>query len=217
MGIVGVLLAGGCPYPGGQNASSSGWGRDVGSGCITGGAKVTVGSSMSSGTKGKGKQVARVTSTDDKRGARVLIVAPSNAAVDELVLRLCQDGVPGADGGVFFPKVVRVGGPRGDSERDGDGDEGRGDRSGSGSGSGARQSMHSSVVQVRWVGSRSVTSMWLVDRRHAETRLYLRFRFFLSLACCWVAHARPSSSYDHSFPMFTRVRTSRPNSIDPFV
>lgn len=37
-----------------------------------------------------------------------MICAPSNAAVDELVLRL-KDGIPGYDGKIFKPSVVRVG------------------------------------------------------------------------------------------------------------
>ncbi|CAM9712680.1 unnamed protein product, partial [Scytosiphon promiscuus] len=65
---------------------------------------------------------------------RVLIVAPSNAAVDELVLRLCQDGVPGHDGCVYFPRVVRVGGPRADADVEG---EDGGDASGRWGGKGA--------------------------------------------------------------------------------
>ncbi|CAN0438690.1 unnamed protein product, partial [Ectocarpus sp. 12 AP-2014] len=140
MGIVGVLLAGGCPFPSGHS-SEGGEGGASGSG-----AKVTIGSSISGKGKGKkGKQkgqqkAARIVSPLEKASPRILIVAPSNAAVDELVLRLCQEGVPGVDGRVRFPRVVRVGGPRADGERSGDVD-GRG-----GSG-GGKDGMTSTVVE----------------------------------------------------------------------
>ncbi|CAM9188007.1 unnamed protein product [Ectocarpus fasciculatus] len=125
MGIVGVLLAGGCPFPSGHSAEGEeGGARGPG-------AKVNVGSSIIGKGKGKkGKQkgkhkAARIVSPAEKAFPRILIVAPSNAAVDELVLRLCQEGVPGVDGKARFPRVVRVGGPRADGEKSGDVD-GRG-------------------------------------------------------------------------------------------
>lgn len=133
MGIVGVLLAGGCPFPTDQAAAT----------IPSAGARVTVGSlAPTAGTgKNNGKgQGARVAAPGGAGKVRVLVVAPSNAAVDELVLRLCQDGVPGADGGVFFPKVVRVGAPRGDQEADPDG--------GGGGGGAFRQVSSSPAVQV---------------------------------------------------------------------
>lgn len=40
--------------------------------------------------------------------AKVLLCAPSNAAVDEVAKRL-KDGIRGVDGCLFFPKVVRIG------------------------------------------------------------------------------------------------------------
>lgn len=128
MGIVGALLAGGCPYPAGQSAAGALF--DARGAAARGGAKVTVGSSVSSGKaegKANGKaKAARIASPVEKENTRVLVVAPSNAAVDELVLRLCQEGVPGADGGVFYPKVVRVGGPRGEYDQDREGGGGLG-------------------------------------------------------------------------------------------
>lgn len=140
MGIVGVLLAGGCPFPAGAAPSAVARGPA---------ARVTVGSSVSNSTgkgkgKGKGKGV-RVAAPNEAENTRLLVVAPSNAAVDELVLRLCQGGVPGSDGNVFFPKVVRVGGPRG--EQDG-GQDGGG---GGGRAGGFRQASSSPIVQVRYV------------------------------------------------------------------
>lgn len=63
-----------------------------------------------------GKDGAKIFAPVDKHGghARILVVAPSNAAVNELVIRLCEVGVPGRDGRPFFPKVVRVGTERRD-------------------------------------------------------------------------------------------------------
>lgn len=40
---------------------------------------------------------------------RVLVCAQSNAAVDELVARMCKDGLYGATGNFFRPFLVRVG------------------------------------------------------------------------------------------------------------
>lgn len=47
-------------------------------------------------------------STNDKDIRRIIICAPSNAAVDELVLRL-RDGIQSYDGRIFKPSVVRLG------------------------------------------------------------------------------------------------------------
>ncbi|CAG9467508.1 unnamed protein product [Pedinophyceae sp. YPF-701] len=44
-----------------------------------------------------------------RSGARILVCAQSNAACDELVLRLTTSGLLGADGEVFQPTVVRMG------------------------------------------------------------------------------------------------------------
>lgn len=43
-----------------------------------------------------------------KTPARLLLCAPSNAAVDEIVKRL-KDGIRGADGVIFEPNIVRIG------------------------------------------------------------------------------------------------------------
>ena len=156
MGIVGVLLAGGCPFPTGH--TRDGLGASRGSG-----AKVTVGSSVAASSAkpnkadreranhGGKKKGERIASPLENARTRVLIVAPSNAAVDELVLRLCQDGVPSADGGVRFPRVVRVGGGRVDREVDG---EGGGGGSGGGAGGGrgmggGKDGLRAKVVEVR--------------------------------------------------------------------
>lgn len=40
---------------------------------------------------------------------RVLVCAQSNAAVDELVSRMCKDGLYGSDGNFYKPFLVRVG------------------------------------------------------------------------------------------------------------
>lgn len=40
---------------------------------------------------------------------RILVCAQSNAAVDELVSRMCTDGLYDSDGGFFRPFLVRVG------------------------------------------------------------------------------------------------------------
>lgn len=157
MGIVGVMLAGGLPFPPDHSRAGLGGSRGVG-------AKVTVGSSVTGGAakakakvkgeaaggKKKGKKIA---SPMQIASTRVLIVAPSNAAVDELVLRLCQDGVPGPDGGVYFPRVVRVGGARMDRELDGEnrGDGGGVGGAGLGGRGGGRDGLRASVVEVRSV------------------------------------------------------------------
>ena len=139
MGIVGVLLAGGCPFPPGRSGEAAARG---------GGAIVTVGASLKGNGKGKGKGKKKakkiLTPVEKAVPTRVLIVAPSNAAVDELVLRLCQGGVPSADGGVRFPKVVRVGGGKPDMAL---GDEGGGGGGGVGVG-GDNDGLRSQVVEV---------------------------------------------------------------------
>lgn len=132
MGVVGVLLGGGCPYPTWHSPSSSS-SSSVNMNNTTKGSSIIIGSSLTGSTFGSGLagdnknkrkkggkeqrgSGARIASPHGSSRVRVLIVAPSNAAVDELVLRLRQDGVPGANGRPFFPKVVRVGGPRGEEE-----------------------------------------------------------------------------------------------------
>lgn len=134
MGVVGVMLAGGCPFVPGHSGEGLGGSRGLG-------AKVTVGSSVTGGmTKG-----ARIATPTETASTRVLVVAPSNAAVDELVLRLCQGGVPGPDGGEYFPKVVRVGGGKVDREREG---EGGGSGSRAGGRGGGKDATRSSIVEV---------------------------------------------------------------------
>mmetsp|Transcript_12749 Transcript_12749/g.46633 ORF Transcript_12749/g.46633 Transcript_12749/m.46633 type:complete len:878 (+) Transcript_12749:157-2790(+) len=44
-----------------------------------------------------------------RKSRRILVTAPSNAAVDELAMRLLSQGVLGADGIPYTPSVVRVG------------------------------------------------------------------------------------------------------------
>jgi senataxin len=43
------------------------------------------------------------------RNPHVLVCAPSNSALDEIVLRLLQDGVLDSSGGTYTPSLVRVG------------------------------------------------------------------------------------------------------------
>ena len=134
MGIVGVLLAGGCPYPTGQDVSPSSspltshsTSMRKGKGA-TKGVKIHVGASVSSGMMGhrKGSKIIDTPVKSQIKNTRLLIVAPSNAAVDELVMRLVLEGVPGPDAGMVYPRVVRVGGPRADlDEGGGQGDTGR--------------------------------------------------------------------------------------------
>lgn len=153
MGIVGVLLAGGCPFPPGHSGGSR---EGAGAGGPRGpGAKVTVGSSVTAATAAstegkKKKKGKRIVTPLETASTRVLVVAPSNAAVDELVLRLCQGGVPGVDGGVRFPRVVRVGGGRMDRELDGEGGGGGGG-GGAGGGrsvNGGKDGLRSKVIEV---------------------------------------------------------------------
>ncbi|KTW30689.1 hypothetical protein T552_00402 [Pneumocystis carinii B80] len=49
-----------------------------------------------------------VTHENDPLSSRILVCAPSNAAVDEIVLRLKQ-GLPDSKGIKYYPKIVRVG------------------------------------------------------------------------------------------------------------
>ncbi|KAJ2554461.1 DEAD-box type RNA helicase, partial [Coemansia sp. RSA 1933] len=49
------------------------------------------------------------TEKDQTKRKRLLICAPSNAAVDVIVERLAQDGVRDSNGNTFYPRVVRVG------------------------------------------------------------------------------------------------------------
>lgn len=103
--------------------------------------RIKVGESVSSGGGNqKGAKIVAPEAAVDESGntkRRILIVAPSNAAVDELVTRLVMNGVPGSDGDAFFPNVVRVGGSR-VGDPDDQRDTGR---------EGTRQRM-SSLVQV---------------------------------------------------------------------
>ena len=43
------------------------------------------------------------------RRTRALVCAPSNSALDEIVMRLLAVGLRGADGAMYKPTVVRVG------------------------------------------------------------------------------------------------------------
>lgn len=137
MGIIGVLLAGAFgSSPGTSDTDELSERRGMG-------ATVKVGSSLGAAKQvpqpsGKKKKQAAKIAAPAERHVRVLIVAPSNAAVDELVLRLCEAGVPGTDGRPFFPKVVRIGADRrSEEEEDGVGERG-----------GLRQAS-ASAVQVR--------------------------------------------------------------------
>eukprot|EP00124_Ichthyophonus_hoferi_P001425 Ihof_evm1s74 gene=Ihof_evmTU1s74 len=51
------------------------------------------------------------TAKTTSRNYRILLCAPSNAAIDELITRIRQ-GIPTSLGGVFKPKVVRIGNQR---------------------------------------------------------------------------------------------------------
>jgi hypothetical protein len=44
-----------------------------------------------------------------QRRAHVLICAPSNGALDEIVMRLIQSGIAGSHGSAYSPSIVRVG------------------------------------------------------------------------------------------------------------
>jgi hypothetical protein len=44
----------------------------------------------------------------DTRAAKLLICAPSNAAIDEVTRRL-KDGVPSANGKLVIPRIIRIG------------------------------------------------------------------------------------------------------------
>ena len=52
---------------------------------------------------------AAAAATKDKNANRILVCAPSNAAIDEIVRRIVGEGLWGRDGEKFFPSVVRVG------------------------------------------------------------------------------------------------------------
>lgn len=71
-----------------------------------------VGYSLSQDTKSNAIQVLTKDgdspTPEGSKGPKVLVCAPSNAAVDELVLRL-REGVKNCNGQIFNPKVVRLG------------------------------------------------------------------------------------------------------------
>lgn len=148
MGIVGVLLAGGCPYPTGQSPSTSTRGQGARF-AVRKANPIRVGSSVSKTNSTNNLSIsgagARVYSPQDKKNIRVLVVAPSNAAVNELVVRLCEDGVPGPSGGVIFPKVVRIGEPREKHGQESDAGVGGGSEAGGGRAE-SRQAMASFPV-----------------------------------------------------------------------
>lgn len=69
--------------------------------------RIRIGASLNNGNaKSSGPRTVAETSI------RILVAAPSNAAVDELIVRLLSDGVfDGAKGCTYRPRIVRVGRP----------------------------------------------------------------------------------------------------------
>ena len=55
------------------------------------------------------RSMADVSETQDTKFCKVLVCAPSNAAIDEILRRLTSDGIWGADGHKYKPMVVRMG------------------------------------------------------------------------------------------------------------
>lgn len=71
-------------------------------------ARIRVGASLQSERGG----ASRASTSSARNSVRVLVAAPSNAAVDELVLRLLSEGLfDGATGKTYKPRIVRVGRP----------------------------------------------------------------------------------------------------------
>jgi hypothetical protein len=107
LGILSILLAGACPHP--QEAEY----RHKAAGV----ARVSVGASLRpapSKTGGASSPLVAAPVPILAPGRiRVLVCAPSNAAVDEIVVRLRTDGTWDSDGNSWRPTVVRVGAPAG--------------------------------------------------------------------------------------------------------
>ena len=54
-------------------------------------------------------EVAEILGEESYRRTKVLICAPSNSALDEIVLRIMKTGVYGPNGTAYSPTLVRVG------------------------------------------------------------------------------------------------------------
>ena len=55
------------------------------------------------------EEVAEILGEESYRRTKVLICAPSNSALDEIVLRIMKTGVYGPNGSAYSPTLVRVG------------------------------------------------------------------------------------------------------------
>jgi AAA domain len=97
---MGILLAGACPFPTSCTPKNE-CSKQASS--ITPGASLKAARSSKSATASSSSAAAAAAAAakSEAREARVLVCAPSNAAADELTLRLLQQGVIGADGNNF--------------------------------------------------------------------------------------------------------------------
>eukprot|EP00392_Amoebophrya_sp_AT5.2_P000598 g599.t1 len=55
------------------------------------------------------KSMNRIVEEEEHKYSKVLVCAPSNAAIDEIVKRLTTEGITGRDGNPFIPNVIRLG------------------------------------------------------------------------------------------------------------
>lgn len=107
LGILSVLLAGAIPEAENARVKSRSGQASV---------RITVGASLQVGTAKSSKGAGRRDVGDDFIDVcttRILVCAPSNTAVDEIVYRLRTQGVIGQNGKKWFPEVVRIGVPGG--------------------------------------------------------------------------------------------------------
>jgi AAA domain len=99
---MGILLAGACPFP----TSCAPVSKPKQAISITPGASLKAARSSKGSAAASSTTTAAATAAAAPHEARVLVCAPSNAAADELTLRLLQQGVIGADGHTFCEHCV---------------------------------------------------------------------------------------------------------------
>ena len=118
LGVVSAFLAGGYPRKGGAGDSGKkgGKGKSGRSGSFSegggggAGTKITPGAATGGGFGANGIASTSAAAPSKARTARVLVCAPSNTAVDELVFRLTQPrGVLNGEGQPWAPTVYRLG------------------------------------------------------------------------------------------------------------
>ena len=97
LGILSVLLAGAIPAAHDDDGTLKAESKSI---------KITVGATLQA-TRRLGESGVQSNHIDTTT-SRILICAPSNTAVDEIVLRLRTEGVVGQDGKQWFPTVSTI-------------------------------------------------------------------------------------------------------------